>query len=159
MCLGNPVQAAIDDPCSTASTIVAQRLMPPPKSMMPELQAGLIDNEWIELSNSSKLAYITFLAVSGQISPDQAVAISKLLTDRATMELDQLTHFDDVGLAKRMGELDKLKYYEKLDMLENTLRERAQDDVSRLKEILATDTTDNTDTNDESIAEDTTNDE
>ena len=133
------IAAAMGDPSSTASSIVAQRLMPAPKSMMPEVEPGLIDERWLELNQTSRLNYITYLAASGRMSPDQATALGRLLIDRANMELDQLTHFDDIGEAVSMGERSKLQYFDKLDQLETMIRQRALDDIEQMKSILTDD--------------------
>ena len=130
------IKTAMADPSSTASSLVAQRLMPPPKSMMPEIQPDLIDERWMELSNSSKLAFIIYLTVSGQISPDQSSAMSRLLTESAQLQVDKLDQYHDVQLAKSEGSRDKQKLYEKLDRLEETIRQRTIDDVQALKSLI-----------------------
>ena len=132
------IAEAMADPSSTASSLVAQRLMPALKPQTQELEPGLIDESWLELSHTSRLTYIIYLTLNGNLSPDHAVMLSKMLADGAQLELDIGELISDAAIAEQTGDKSKMELYNDMYKLEAKIRQQALNDTEKLKTMLQT---------------------
>ena len=140
--------------------MIANRLAPPLKAESAPIPEGVIDDEWIQLSFSSKAAYITHLVASGQLSVDCGSVLTRMLDDTARAEADRMESLNTIREAEDQGDRNAKGSLKNLYELSCLFQDDIVRDINRLKELTQTghemsdDETDRPDTDTTNTTED-----
>ena len=133
----------------TALSAFLNRLQPSLKAESPRIDTGVIDEKWLELSHTSRQAYLSYLVAVGELSLEQGLGLASILSGGAAFEADMIVDMNAAREAADNCDKAAQKSLQRLYELKNQMFDDNVNDINKLREMLKdadTDDTDDTDT-------------
>ena len=131
---------------ATALNAFLNRLQPTLKPESQRIDTGVIDEKWLELSHTSRQAYLSYLVAVGELSLEQGLGLASILSGEAAFEADQLmTMHEARGYADNCDKAEQKSLQRRYE-LHNQMHDDNIRDINQLKELLKAGDTDTDDT-------------
>ena len=132
---------------SGALTAFLNRLQPTLKPQSRRIDMSVIDEKWLELSHTSRQVYLAFLVGSGELTIEEGLALSSILSGEAAYEADMIVDMNAAREAADNGDKAEQKSLQRRYELHNQMHDDNVNDINRLREMLKDADTDDSDNN------------